>query len=109
MITYTTEWTGHWPCLCFGDWKLYKDGELLLDADIPFQGEPAYTFGEYRGWHFVNHSEEWYYYEDGLSCGEWITQHRDWLSSFAPEEDFEKIYSAFQANDWRYNSCMGCV
>lgn len=108
MSTYTTEWTGNWPCLCSGDWKLYKDGKLL-DVDIPFQGEPAYTFGEYRTWYFVNWSEEWDYYEDGLSCGEWTRQHKDWLSSFAPEEDFDKIYWAFQANDWRYNSCMGCV
>lgn len=108
MSEYSTVWTGEYPNLCSGRWELYRDGELL-DVKIPFQECPAYTFGEYRTWHFVNWIEEEEYYEDGIPCEEWIKQHNDWLSSFAPEEDFEKIYNAFQANDWRYNSCMGCV
>ena len=46
MSEYATEWTGCWPCLCAGEWRLYKDGDIL-DVDIPFQESPAYTFGEY--------------------------------------------------------------
>lgn len=108
MSEYATEWTGCWPCLCHGEWKLYKDGDIL-DVDIPFQESPAYTFGEYYERRFVDWMEEFDSYEDGIPCEEWIKQYKDWLSSFAPEEDFEKIYCAFQENDWRHNSCGGCI
>ena len=113
---YETNWSGDYPTLCSGLWILYRDGEEL-DIDIPFnhseraeRGIPAGTFGTYPTWHFSDDWEEvWEDYEDGLPCDEWCSEHEEWLSTFADEEDWHIIFEAFAENDWRSNSCGGCI
>ena len=106
---YRTEWSGNYPCLCHGEWTLLKN-EIEIPEPIPFQGQPANTLGLYSEWHFDdNWCEQFEDYEDGLPCSEWIEQYQDYLSKIAPSNDWEKVFAAFQKNDWRYNSCGGCI
>lgn len=120
---WTTKWSGAWPCLCFGEWSLFKpDGTEIDPKTIPFNdyvyedGEwwsdptPAYTEGEYETWYFgEDYLEEWETYKDGYCCDIWIEKNREWLESIADPSEFEDIYKAFQENDFRNNSCGGCV
>lgn len=103
-------WSGSYPCLCFGEWTLYYNGEEI-DAEIPFQNEPADTFGEYIEWYFdEDYIENEKYYEDGLDEEEWIKENIEYLKQVTDDnKQYEYIYKAFQENDWRYGSCMGCV
>lgn len=108
MSEYETKWTGRYPSLCHGEWSLYKDGKKL-NVYIPFQNNDASTYGLYQSWHFEDWLEVFESYEDGLNAEQWIEEYQDWLESFAPEEDWEDIYYAFQMNDFRMGSCGGCV
>ena len=108
MTKYYAEWTGEYPNLCHGEWRLYRN-EKELNVEIPFQGSPADTFGVYSEWWFENWSEVFGDYEDGLSCKEWCEEYQEWLSKIAPEQDWNKIFEAFQENDWRYGECGGCI
>lgn len=49
------EWTGKWPCLCYGEWKLTIDGEDR-SSFIPeeLRRSEMGTFGIYSSWHFEN-------------------------------------------------------
>lgn len=108
MSDWRAVWTGGYPCLCVGEWQLFKDGRRV--HEVPYGMEPAYTEGTYQRWQF---DEDWLEvfedYEDGMSESEWIGENRLWLSDIADEEDFPKIFRAFQESDWRYMSCGGCI
>ena len=115
MSRYETQWTGEGPTLCSGQWFLFRDGELL-DIDIPFndprtgRGSDAGTWDYYPSWHFGDGWDVvWEEYESGLHEEEWCEKHRDWLSSFADPSEWGDIYNAFNVNDWRHNSCGGCI
>ena len=108
MNMYTTEWTGTYPNLCSGEWTLFKYSEKV-DVEIPFQGNPANTFGIYSEWWFENWSEVFGDYEDGLSCEEWCKENKDYLEKVAPKSDWPLVFEAFQENDWRHGSCGGCI
>lgn len=107
-------WEAHWSgrswSRCSGSWELLCDGKRV-DTEIPFQGEPAYTLGTYMSWSFGGSDwcEEWEEYEDGEACGEWCDANREWLSTLAPESEWEDIFHAFQSEDFRRNSCGGCI
>ena len=103
-------WSGSYPCLCHGEWTLYHNGEEIY-VEIPFQNEPADTFGEYIEWYFdEDYIENEKYYEDGLDEEEWIKENIEYLKQVTDDnKQYEYIYKAFQENDWRYGSCMGCV
>lgn len=108
---WIAEWHGGAWSLCSGAWELFHDGEKV-DTDIPFQGEPAYTYGTYSMWTFGGDSgwmAEWDEYEDGEYCDEWCDEHREWLATLAPESEWEEIFHAFQAEDFRPGSCGGCI
>lgn len=108
---WVAEWSGTAWSLCSGSWALFHDGKEI-DTEIPFQGEPADTFGAYSSWYFGGDSgwmEEWDEYEDGMECDEWCDENREWLSTIAPETEWEEIFRAFQAEDFRPNSCGGCI
>lgn len=106
---WTVEWSGAYPNLCTGTWTLFKNGEKV-DTVIPFQHEPADTFGNYSHWYFdQDYFEQNEWYEDGLSESEWCEEYADWLKTIAPEDEWGFIYDAFSLSDWRYGSCMGCV
>lgn len=102
------EWTGRYPNLCRGEWRLSIDGGDVSDT-IPFQGEPAMTRGKHQHWHFENWSEVFEDYEDGIGCVYWMERHYEWLASIAPLECWPLIYDAFQAHDWRHGECWGCI
>lgn len=108
MAEWDARWSGCWPNLCSGEWTLYRDGEKV-DVEIPFQGTPADTFGVYSRWYFVGWIENFEDYESGMEAEQWCDCYGDWLSSFAPEEEWEAVYEAFQCEDWRYGSCEGCI
>lgn len=111
---FVAEWTGEWPCLCHGTWKLYRNG-MELSIPIPFNdedgyGRPAMTSGMYFSWSFnEDWNEVWDSYLDGFDEDDWIAEHHDWLASFAEEEEFSSIFKAFQSSDWRHSSCGGCI
>ena len=108
---WEADWTGVPWSLCSGSWILRHNGEDI-DTDIPFQGEHAGTYGTYSEWGFGGESgwmEEWDEYDYGLECQDWCDEHRDWLSTVAPESEWEEIFLAFQSNDFRPGSCGGCV
>lgn len=111
-VGFTTEWTGSYPCLCHGEWKLYKDGKDISDM-IPshLRTEPMDTYGEYDEWHFGDDWEEiWETYEDGWGFSAWYSKNETWVRAIAKTEDEAMdLYGAFQANDWRYGSCGGCI
>ena len=110
MSSWTAEWTGKYPCLCSGEWILYRDDEPV-DTDIPFQSECAGTYRTYSRWYFDdNYSEHWEEYEDGLDADAWIDEHWDWLQTLTDDEDeYHDIFFAFQDKDWRSSSCGGCI
>lgn len=106
---YEAIWSGHYPTLCWGEWKLYKNNREVL-TEIPFKYSDAVTFGEYSYWSLNNDYEEVVEeYEDGLPEREWIASNSSWLETVAPEKDWPLIYSAFTANNFRKGEYGGCI
>lgn len=106
------KWTGKWPRLCYGEWKLIIDGEDK-SSFIPEDRlrENMDTYGTYREWRFGNDYEEiWSSYEDGMNCQDWISFNKDWLNNISTDEAIqEQLFYEFQASDWRHGSCGGCI
>ena len=93
MKEIKVEWTGSWPCLCHGEWKLIIDGEDWSWI-IPFQGEDADTHGTYSSWQF----------------SEWLSANADWIAKLDLNEDEARLlFEGFQESDWRHGSCGGCI
>ena len=102
-------WTGEDPCLCYGEWVLFINGEDYSNL-IPFQGTPAYTYGEYRKWHFEDWDEVFEYYFNGLKRREWIKENMSWLSKLPLHRyEYSLVYELFHKSDWRPGSCGGCI
>lgn len=109
---WATTWSGETWALCYGEWTLYHNGEEV-GVEIPFKTEPANTFGQYWRWWFGGESgweEQWETYEDGLEEYDWVQENIDYLKQITTDESqYGYIYKAFQKNDWRYQSCGGCI
>lgn len=104
-------WTGGWPALCCGEWVLYIEGKNVTNK-IPeeLRTSSMNTLGKYQTWHFENWEEVWNSYTDGLDRDSWIAENDYWLSTITPDRTLkEEIYEAIQAEDWRHNSCGGCI
>lgn len=104
------DWTGCGFSLCNGDWKVMIDG-IDVSHIIPEEDRdcPMYTYGEYAEWCFDKDGyEDWSYYKDGLHFEEWVEQN-PWAKNFADDIPAEELFEMFQAEDWRYNSCGGCI
>lgn len=104
-------WSGSYPTLCFGHWTLLIDGEDV-SKKIPenLRDGPMYTFGTYQCWHFENWMEVFESYNNGLFCDEWIEENDYWLKNITDDYKVkEKIYYAFNAEDFRSRSCGGCI
>ena len=110
MKEIKVEWTGSWPCLCHGEWKLTIDGEDWSWI-IPFPNEDANTYGTYSSWQFdENYLKEWDSYEDGLNCSEWLSANAVWIAKLnLTSEEARLLYEGFQESDWRHGSCGGCI
>lgn len=101
------KWTGCFPCLCHGEWKLYIDGQDVSFL-IPWDRRTGHmnTAGTYQEWHFEDQEEVFEDYEDGLEYEDWLAEN-PWVRDL-PAPSFD-IYLAFQSEDWRHNSCGGCI
>lgn len=115
-MNFKVEWTGSYPCLCFGKWIVkYKEQELELPEEIA--SESMDTYGTYNKWYFTKGwSEVFEDYEDGLQFEEWYEQNKQWLHELFDKysipkdiELFEELYYEFQSEDWRHGSCGGCI
>lgn len=111
MKKFKAEWTGSFPTLCLGVWKLYVDGKdksNLIPRDL--RDYPMNTAGTYQTWHFEDWEEVFEDCKDGLECDDWIKENDSWISKIADCYD-EKValFKAFQAQDFRACSCGGCI
>lgn len=105
-------WSGSYPCLCFGKWTLKVNGENVSNK-IPkdLRNESMNTYGTYEQWHFDdNYSEVFEGYEDGLEMYEWIEENAYWLDQITNDYNTqEEIFKAIQQEDFRSGSCGGCI
>lgn len=111
---WDVEWTGSWPTLCFGKWIVRKNGVEVDAGDLPFQGEPAGTLGDYSSWSFDSDWEvEDHTSEDGLGVDEWIRRYGEAIAERLPlddvDADLRALYWAFNEHDFRPGSCGGCI
>ena len=107
------EWTGVSPTLCMGNWHIFIDGVDYSDK-IPekLRRESMKTYGKYSKWHFDSSTpyEVWETYKDGLDEEDWIEENNYWLSTITNDYNIKcGIYRAIQEQDWRFNSCGGCI
>lgn len=102
-------WTGEFPRLCEGEWRLFIDGVEYSDS-IPEERryDPMYTFCTRLHWFFSDdYDEEWETVTNGKPEKEWIKENASWLGNI-PADPVE-IYNAFQKSDFRLHSCGGCI
>jgi hypothetical protein len=105
-------WTGEYPTLCRGEWKLFYYGkDVSWKIPEAKRDGPMKTFDKYFTWGFnENGSEEWSSYQDGLKEEAWIKENKWWLESITcSSEEWRDLYRAFQESDWRPLSCGGCI
>ena len=110
--TITVCWTGSWPSLCCGEWKIIINGIVLTGIENSSFG----TEGDYDSWYFdENWSEVFETYFVGKPFSE------EWLNTnglsdsllrhglvLAQEEKLD-LYEKIQSEDWRNGSCGGCI
>lgn len=105
-------WSGSYPCLCHGTWILEVNG-VDVSSSIPegLRYDEMNTFGIYDTWSFDDdYMEVWEDYEDGLKCDEWIKENKYWLDTITNDSDTQiEIFNAINEEDFRRNSCGGCV
>lgn len=105
------KWTGRGFALCIGEWKLDVDGKDVTDK-IPedLRTEPMNTYKRYERWYFKDWVEEWEPYYDGLKQDEWIEANKYWLDKITKDIDVQRqIFKAINEEDFRTNSCGGCI
>lgn len=121
---FKAEWTGSYPSLCVGEWKLYRKYEEILEDGSKYEGyddisnlipedvkhEPMDTYGSYNSWHFdENYCEQFENYTNGLDFEDWCIENEDWIHLICEPKDYKALYDAFNEHDWRYESCGGCI
>lgn len=107
---FEVDWSGGGFCLCQGEWTIKKNGINVSDK-IPknLRRAPMNTFGEYHTWYFKNWIEEWETYTDGLYCDDWISAN-EWIDEICDSYDeCVLLFNAINKEDWRHNSCGGCI
>ena len=106
------EWTGKWPNLCCGQWKLYMDGKDISNK-IPdnLKTSEMNTYNIYKYWSFTRDWDEDYVtYANGLQKDEWIKENKEWLDTISTDYVIQsQIFDAINAQDWRHKSCGGCI
>lgn len=113
---FKAEWSGGYPSLCFGEWHISYDGEMLTLPES-IKCSPMNTFKEYQSWHFNDdYIEEFESYDAGKDFNEWILDNHAWIDDAfnllkieTKEENYKNLYDAINAEDWRHNSCGGCI
>jgi hypothetical protein len=105
------EWTGKSPNLCHGEWIIIINGKRLGGVGNDSMG----TYGTYSTWSFdENWSEEWDEYECGGYWYEELPNNLEMalkLAGFNPKDEnlIKALYEKVQEQDWRHNSCGGCI
>lgn len=112
MTNFEALWTGRYPCLCSGEWKLYRNG-IDVSRFIPdsLRYSEMGTRKVYSHLYLDNEWDEYVeYYWNGLSAKQWIKKNRFWIKALCMnrEEEF-KLYHAINDADWRHGSCGGCI
>jgi len=110
-------WTGSYPNLCSGEWEITIEGtKVNLPDDIV--NSSMGTKGEYDTWSFgENYSEDWDSYEDGDDFEQWLSYSNGWVIYVflqagiveASMEEKRRLFELIRENDWRHNSCGGCI
>lgn len=106
------QWTGFFPNLCYGKWKLFINGEDCSEM-IPedrrnhsmyIEGASVFDFD------LLDDGDALYEkYKDGLSCEAWIEDNREWLVKLPIGEDrYGELYDEFAKNDFIRGCCGGC-
>ena len=105
-------WTGHYPALCQGEWKIYKNG-IDISHKIPEdrRNSPMDTLKVYRMWYFDESWEEhWRETLEGLNVFDWYQENKEWVDKLCfTYDEVRDLYFAIQSEDWRYGSCGGCI
>ena len=113
---FKANYSGGYPNLCGGKWSLtYKRLPVILPSE-QVQGDKG-TYGTYTRWYFDNNwvecTED---YEDGMLRDEWVAKNKHWVDKMFIQHNIElscknysDLYAAFQENDWRHDSCGGCI
>ena len=103
-MKFKAKWTGEYPSLDIR----YDDISNLIPEN--FKYEPMYTLGVYSSWYFdLDYIEQFKEYTDGLDFEEWCKDNESWIHLICEPEDYKDLYKAFNENDWRYESCGGCI
>lgn len=123
-MEFKAEWTGSYPSLCIGEWKLYRKYEEILEDGSKDEGyddisnlipeelryEPMDTLEVYSSWYFdSDYIEQFNDYTDGLDFEEWCKDNESWIHLICDPKDYKSLYEAFNEHDWRYGSCGGCI
>lgn len=105
------KWTGCCFAHCVGEWKLYVDGNDVTNK-IPedLRTEPMNTYKKYERWYLNGWVEEWELYYDGLKQDKWIESNKYWLDEITKDIEAQRqIFKAINEQDFRPNSCGGCI
>ena len=115
-LNVKVQWTGRYPCLCFGEWIVAINGVVVPLPENKRKCEMN-TRKEYESVDML--TEEVEYYWDGMRERRWIRLNRDWLLEAVkkvitvnPEEELQllkDLYRGFREQDWRHGSCGGCI
>jgi hypothetical protein len=117
MHDIKVEWTGRYPNLCSGIWKISIDGNQMTLPDF-IRDQAMETEKSYATWSFGSDwNEIWEYYEDGLPFEEWIKKNVGWIKPALDKmkitdftyKDLYTLYNLINEKDWRSNSCGGCI
>ena len=112
MSKYKAFWSGQRPALCSGEWLLLKDNvemSFLIPEEI--RQVSMDTYNVYEKWNIGEDLSIYYTkYTDGLTCDDWIKKNLYWLENITNNrKEQEEIYLTFRDNDFRINSCGGCL
>lgn len=120
------EWTGSYPAYCHGEWIVTLTDEDGNETTLPLgdrasgYGSDMGTLGTYQTWHFEDWHEVFEEYQNGLEYELWkdVDENREMVLGAmfyagVNSEDYDQFaydfYNAVQAQDWRHNSCGGCI
>jgi len=118
MVGFKVEWSGAYPNLCSGEWKITTENGIF---NIPDENKTTNmnTYGQYSRWYFGGVSgweEKTEYYIDGIKFDEWIVTNYKWVTeNFQAleidhnEDNYRELYEEIRAHDFRNGSCKGCM
>jgi len=121
MKDIKVKWTGIHPNLCRGRWEISIDGQMIIGGKVDTEGVlygPMGTEGNYYTWHFgEDWSEEWDRYIDGLAKEHWwqAEQGKALMSLLGANgfvltnDELDELYDQINEQDFRGNSCGGCI